>query len=339
MKELDDTGLLPNVRTNYPLADLIVAPPAAASKFLTQDLDVLIVNWDAANGDPEFGSHLAQRWLGHRRSELLMWVRDGGLLVIEGQAVFSVPAQPAYDALVGSDELPVCGAEDPLNPMKQALRMGARCRKTGHMPKEKGFEQIPEVLTVGGNPTHEQLFPGASAKLLTAHISTTNWQAVLYRGWFRRTVASARTLPWMPIVETADRRRGRNHATIVVARVGEGAIFASTLFLATTKQHDLVRAILKCSRSTEHLPQPAALGERMRKGVKYVLPALAGLALGYLTGLAGQLLTLLGVPHVTGDMLSEGVKLLFVPLGMLVFEVILRLIRFARTTVRDFIGY
>ncbi len=268
-----------------------------------------------------------------------MWVRDGGLLVIEGQAVFSVPAQPAYDALVGSDELPVCGAEDPLNPMKQALRMGARCRKTGHMPKEKGFEQIPEVLTVGGNPTHEQLFPGASAKLLTAHISTTNWQAVLYRGWFRRTVASARTLPWMPIVETADRRRGRNHATMVVARVGEGAIFASTLFLATTKQHDLVRAILKCSRSTEHLPQPAALGERMRKGVKYVLPALAGLALGYLTGLAGQLLTLLGAPHVTGDMLSEGVKLLFVPLGMLAFEVSLRLIRFARTTVRDFIGY
>lgn len=44
----------------------------AAQEF--SSADVMVVNWDAANGDPEFGSDLTMRWFEHRRLEILHWV-------------------------------------------------------------------------------------------------------------------------------------------------------------------------------------------------------------------------------------------------------------------------
>ncbi|HWJ38809.1 MAG TPA: hypothetical protein VNR86_08630 [Sphingomicrobium sp.] len=62
--------------TFYPIADLIVEPVKpplqrqimkrrAEAKGLQQinEEQVLVLNWDAVNGDPEFGAHLSQRWL------------------------------------------------------------------------------------------------------------------------------------------------------------------------------------------------------------------------------------------------------------------------------------
>jgi hypothetical protein len=57
--------------------------------------DVLIVNWDAINGDPSFGSDSALRWSEHRHPEVRWWVSIGGILIIEGQARLSVPTQAA----------------------------------------------------------------------------------------------------------------------------------------------------------------------------------------------------------------------------------------------------
>jgi hypothetical protein len=51
---------IPTEVTNYRIADLIVAPGSAANEATLNSINaeqVLVVNWDAANGDPEFGAH------------------------------------------------------------------------------------------------------------------------------------------------------------------------------------------------------------------------------------------------------------------------------------------
>jgi len=247
---------------------------------------VLIVNWDAANGDPEFGSHLALQWLEHRRPEILLWVRDGGILIIEGQAVLSVPSQRAYDGLVGPFELPVCGPEDPQNPARQGARIGDRCRKTKRAPTASGFDNVPDKMQIRGDQTQAALFPGAAIDLLTAHIRNTAWDRALYRGWFRRVLPWNRSLPWVSIVETADRDLGKNHSTMQVAKVGQGAIFATTMFLATTRQDELVLALLNCAnRNTAHLPRPALIVDQLQKRWQAGLTFLAGIVAGYSSGL------------------------------------------------------
>ena len=117
--------------TDYPIADLITSKlPTDSEKLKTIDReDVLILNWDVANGDPEFGSHLCQRWLDHRRPELISWVKKGNILLIESQTTLGVPCQAAYDAAVGRKELPASIAHDPRNPAK-IVKHGTACRKS-----------------------------------------------------------------------------------------------------------------------------------------------------------------------------------------------------------------
>lgn len=339
LKSLDEGGLTNRV-IELPLSDLLVAPPPPSQRFVAQDLDVLVVNWDAANGDPEFGSHLVQRWLSHRRPELLLWVKDGGILIIESQAVLSVPDQASYDALLGRGELPVCGPENPLNPTAQLARMGPRCRKTRHMPDSHGFEDVPAELTINGLVTHERLFPGAASKLLTAHIADTNWQDVLYRGWFRTRLFGPRMFRWVTLVKT-DRRKGVNHATLKVAKVGQGAIFATTLFLATTEQRQLVRAMLHCVRNTGHLKTPPKTIARVRRGLKYVLPVLVGVfvastdAVAWLMAFAQQF----GLTGLGEDSLTTGVQGVLVVLCLLLFELLRQVALRGWRAIRNAMGY
>lgn len=339
LKSLDEGGLANRV-IELPLSDLLVAPPPPSQRFVAQDLDVLVVNWDAANGDPEFGSHLVQRWLSHRRPELLLWVKDGGILIIESQAVLSVPDQASYDALLGRGELPVCGPENPLNPTAQVARMGPRCRKTRHMPDSHGFEDVPAELTIKGVVTHERLFPGAASKLLTAHIADTNWQDVLYRGWFRTRLFGPRMFRWVTLIKT-DRRRGVNHATLKVAKVGQGAIFATTLFLATTEQRQLVRAMLHCVRNTGHLKTPPKTIALVRSGLKYVLPVLVGVvvastdAVAWLMAFAQQF----GLTGLGEDSLTTGVQGVLVVVCLLLFELLRQIALRGWKAIRNAMGY
>src|SRR5437868_14178336 len=88
----------PSAYTAYPIADLIVASHKDRSTLQRINKEqVLIINWDAANGDPEFGAHLCQRWLEHRRPEIIEWVYKGGILLIESQTTLGVPCVAAYD--------------------------------------------------------------------------------------------------------------------------------------------------------------------------------------------------------------------------------------------------
>jgi hypothetical protein len=145
-------AFVPNEVTIYPLADLLPGVPTSGSTANLQTIheeQVLIFNWDAINGDPEFGSHSAMHWIQHHRPEILLWISDGHVLIIEGQATLGVPCQQAYDATVGPGELLTSVLDEPHKPLEFKTRIGAECLKTRHFPEERGFANLASPILKG----------------------------------------------------------------------------------------------------------------------------------------------------------------------------------------------
>ena len=294
LAELNDRRLVPNVASVYPLADWtwhpapgklrqqLVRVPGDSLLMQLIDRDVLILNWDVANGDPDFGADLALRWFSHRRPEILHWVRErGGILIIEGETRLGVPSQASYDALLGAMQVEVCGEEDQFRPRRQVERNGTHCKMTSRarVPSQIGTSASPFIhlqdLTASKR-TFEEMFPGAAGRMLSPFLSTGDWQ-LLYRGWFRWNPFIRKRLPWVPFVRTADRKF--DHPTMLVAKHGLGAVFVSTMFLASSKQTELVEAILRCHGDVARLPDPPRRIVFLRRWViSNAIPLIAAVA-------------------------------------------------------------
>ncbi len=243
-----------------------------------QQSDVCVVNWDAVNDDPDFGADLVRKWFEHRSTAVLDWVFAGGILILEGQANLAVPTQQAYDAVVGHGELRVCGAEDPLDARKQELRVGRRCQLTRKARNTHAFGSLPRDLTARGDRAHDDMFPPASAGRLVA-LRSEQWP-LLYRGWFHRQRLRRRRFGWVSLIKTAG-HRPRNHPTLLVSRVGEGAIFASTMLLSSSKQFGLIEAMFKTHGRTHELPAPWRLTTFFANHkLDVILPLLVAVLLG-----------------------------------------------------------
>ena len=250
----------PTVHEAYPLAERI------GDEFFLNRFQAVVVNWDAINGDVDFGADVALRWFQHRRLEILDWVARGHVLIVRGQATAGVPDKRAYDAVAGPGELALSGVENPLDVRAQDRRNGNRCRVTaqgrgsflGHLNK---IEADPCDL-----PTFDEAFPREAGRVVSP--SLRNWRWTLYRGWFRKKLGK-QALPWVPLVETADRGWGRNHPTLLGAAYGKGAIFVTTMFLAGGGQEGLVQALLGARASD--VPAPRRVTTFLRR---FLLPQL-----------------------------------------------------------------
>lgn len=245
------------------------------SNFFVQDCDVLIVNWDAINGDPDFGADFALRWIEHRLPEILIWVRNGGILIIEGQAKLSIPCQSSYDAILGASELAVSGPENELNPVSSFFaRTGKECRMTNEAKSSELFDSLDVLYPPENVPKHEDMFPGPAEKLLVSQIRLQKWDC-LYRGWFRLRLFSRMRMRWVPLVKTVGRKW--DHPVMLVARHGRGAVFASTMLLASTRQVALIEALLKSSGAVGSLPKPRIKSQLFSRQVTQTIwPPLAG---------------------------------------------------------------
>ncbi|WP_158266468.1 hypothetical protein [Allosphingosinicella deserti] len=304
---------------------------------------MLIVNWDAANGDPEFGAHLLLAWLRHRRPELLLWVRRGNVLIVESQATFGVPCQDAYDAAVGPSELPTSGLPDPSRPLGFRERLGSVCVRAASFPTSDGFENVDAQIRPRGGTQPAEMFPESATQLLTTELQDLDWGSMLYRGWFRRTSFGRRQLPWTTLV-TTDASAGKR-STLEAARLGRGAIFATTMMLANTGQDRLVEAMLRCARgNVDHLPTPAAWTDTVRKYWKTGLSVVSGSAIGLIAGgledshrTVGRILGPIGLSDP--ETMKSWLKIAFVPLGVALFELARRGMLRLRRSVLDYLGY
>ncbi|MGY1638662.1 hypothetical protein ACI78V_18600 [Geodermatophilus sp. SYSU D00742] len=244
--------------------------------------DILIINWDAVNGDPDFGGDTALRWFEHRQSAMRRWLNDGGLLIIDGQAVEGVPHDRYYAAVVGEGEVRLSEREDPTNPDRERNRMRGGCRMTRLGRGAPGFEGLDDV-TPRQNLRFEELYPsGAVGRLVPRYLNEIDTSKLLYRGWFRRRLPS-RTLRWTSYVRR-DKHWPRNFPTLLAAKYGKdrgkekGIVFASTMMLAATHQVPLIRGMLCAHGHVPELPEPGAF----RRGVERYAPKLAA---GLLSGI------------------------------------------------------
>lgn len=330
--------------TPYPIADLIVSQVDEA-KGLQQisKEQVLIINWDAANGDPEFGGHLCQKWLEHRRPEIIEWVRKGGILLIESQTTLGVPCAAAYDALAGNGELPTSGIADPTKPLQSLPnRSGMAGRKTARFPDGPGFRAVDNIAARNPYPDI-LLFPKTTTGFLADALENVASSPVLWRGVFRKTLPFTRNFPWISIIET-DARWLFRHSIMKVAKVGDGAIFASTMMLASTGQRDLVSGIVRCATgNTQHLPTPVAAVERVDRFIKWFIMIFGGILAGLILGHSGPVLgrlkagfSALGVP---AEALKGWIELLLLGLGIAGVLIGRRLYLNLQRLFRNIIGY
>jgi hypothetical protein len=249
LREID-----PTLRVDkYPLAQRVDPgnPVGAEDGFFISEYDIVIVNWDAANGDPDFGADFAQRWFDHSRRAILMWVEKGNLLIVEGQARLHAPCEAAYDALLGPSELLVSRpAHELALQMDLERRMGRLCRVPRRAQRSRFFRDLATLETQRARK-HFELFPGPAGLAVTADIEE-RW-TTLYRGWFRWNPLRRTTFAWVPVAKAV--RRGVDPPTLLAARVGkEGAIFVSTMFLASTEQTRLVKALIATHGQGSDLP-------------------------------------------------------------------------------------
>ena len=353
LKEIDS-----NIEvTFYPIADLIVEPVKpplqaqimkrrAEAKGLQQinEEQVLILNWDAVNGDPEFGAHLSQRWLEHRRPEIIEWVRKGGILLIESQTTLGVPCSAAYEAAVGKGELATSGLEDPTQPMRSVKpRSGTSARKTARFPTGLGFGAVDQFVARNAYP-EVRLFPKTTTGLLSDVLERSDSGTLLWRGVFRKTLRPyKRKFPWISIIET-DVGTPYRQSIMRVAKVGDGAIFASTMMLALTGQHELVSAIIRCADgNTLHLPNPVTAIELVKSRAKLLLTLFGAVAAALVVRQAGpvvdRLAALFSFIGVSKSTVQYWVQLALVALGLGLVLAGYRIYLWLRKLLRDVMGY
>lgn len=80
-----------------------------------QSYDILIFNWDVANGDATFSSERTQQLLQRhqRHGHLDNFVRNGGILILEAQTSHWRPDQKSYDSVLGEGEVRVSTGREP----------------------------------------------------------------------------------------------------------------------------------------------------------------------------------------------------------------------------------
>jgi hypothetical protein len=112
---------------------------------------------------------------------------------------------------------------------------------------------------------------------------------MLYRGWFKPWLPPPLgrwRLSWVRLVETADRKWYElPHATMLAARYGKGAVFATTMLLSNINDEDLgfIDAILNYHNRVVELPEPrrifGILQTHLREVINLVVAVVLGLGL------------------------------------------------------------
>lgn len=224
--------------------------------------ETVIINTDLVNGDSVFGSD--QSWMFFSRQgkvRLDAWFRNGKAprLIIEHQGLRLIPAQSAYDAILGEGDVVVPGFE----PWFTALA-GSSCDVVEQFrdhPSLHHFASENCVKTASrgngvspffGDPQPTWL--GTEESPQTGSVFEVRKDS-LYGGWFEKWDSE-----WIPLLRAADNSLAPpNNATVLAKIVSDsdyrqrniqrnharkGIIIATTLRLAATAPDGLIDGLL-----------------------------------------------------------------------------------------------
>jgi hypothetical protein len=209
---------------------------------IEQRCDILIVKWDAANGDGRFGSSEVLRQIKYNKNGIEDFVKNGGVLIIECQSHHGIPRQVAYNGIlkpfgfvrVSDDEV-------------QRLGFYVR-RKDLPYSKQKGQRKYsPEVDNPLLKYLPEKIFPSpdidtVSKPWFTPKEKVAPWvldrtyPGKVYSGWF-----ISFSKEWKPLLYDEE----GIHPVMIWLPHGKGAVIASTMYLASSFIPQLIRNILK----------------------------------------------------------------------------------------------
>jgi hypothetical protein len=126
--------------------------PFLPSLFSIKNTDIIIINWDAVNKDPVYGSDKAFSFFDAYKNAMQSWVEDGGILILESQSHAWKLVQDSYcifdsDVIVSNNKGP-----------NQTGQIGIINRQiANNHPILEGIQE--EYIEINGNLHSERWFP------------------------------------------------------------------------------------------------------------------------------------------------------------------------------------
>src|ERR1035438_10320979 len=263
---------------------------------------VVIINWDAANGDFVTGSDDTLLYFMTRKDRREALLRAGGILVCEYQSGRGELNQAAYDAIFGSGEVQVIEARMPpdVTPDKNRQEDQWNNKQVFVMSKYKSIHplirNLPGQLASKHDGPDRPLFnfdkdrPQNTFYAYKYRGSVFNgWFSWWGKGWVPLLIADPRyPWPWWKRVSTPP------PAVLLAKASAGGLMLASTMWIAGSDLTELVNAIV----SVDITEVNRAHGKIWRR--KRFLDVVAGLILGSLA-----LFVMREFPSLQGGILSE----------------------------------
>jgi len=196
--------------------------------------DVVIFNWDVLNGDPTFSSDRSLQIARYYAPALRRFVAQGGLVVLECQAILWSPCQDAYDAILVEAGLPRLRAAN-----SKRISFGFSVRPAKRLVGRHPFLPIGLSRQIEAGECEwnraQPWFPRDSVSLEAVQALQGTWHR-MYSGAF----VGVTKRHWQPILYTED---GRYPVACVYHNRGEGAYLVTTMYLASSSVTELLQPI------------------------------------------------------------------------------------------------
>jgi hypothetical protein len=224
-------------------------------KLFSADTDVVVVNWDAVNGDPVYGSDRTQQFLAHYQPDMRNWLGRGGVLVVESQGASWTAAQEPYDIfteMFPKSHVRLCSG-------MQFARGDRGAVHPDHVDAPLAADLTPDDLQLhrGGLWERRPWFP---RRMVRGDLRSLKFieksQNHLYRGWFVEWSSD-----WTPVIRPLDPESetahddGGDRALLLYRRVKPsgrpsdidpdiGLVVLTTMFLASSEVRQLLSNLL-----------------------------------------------------------------------------------------------
>lgn len=236
------------------------------------DFDLIIFNWDVANGDFAWLADETLEFFQNRgRNEILRWVGNGSRVLIEIQSAAGYPLQELYDAILGVGEVHVSPYRR-TEAFRDADEQLVRNHRRHTHPIVHDLYRQDGIIETKYRPFPHVVFPGFDKSEDSTY--ARNRRALSFGNFVRWS------RNWYPILL---RRRpdvlGRNRQAVALVRtVGDkgGEIVVTTMRIANSQNHDLIDAMVNVTPESRAARQRFfLLATRRRKLVRAMLIGVA----------------------------------------------------------------
>jgi hypothetical protein len=223
--------------------------------FSPERTDIIIVNWDAINGDPVYGSDLAYRFMEHYSPDMCEWLTQGGVVIVESQGASWSSSDSAYSCFTRMFE----GSRVRLRSEMWTLGDSAIVHEAQtENALVSGLEPDALKLAPGGLWARRSWFP---RHLLRSDVQSLRFarrhQQLLYRGWFDEWSDDWKSILAPDVVDVAGPvQAGSGRRAIALYRKvhrpkesgrpipDTGYVVLTTMFLASAELYGLISNLL-----------------------------------------------------------------------------------------------